>query len=388
MKILIISSRIPFPVKTGDRVLLYNRLKRLHLNNEITLILLYSRDSELSNIDSLYKYCKNIHTFKISKIRSIFNIISNFLFDRSPLQVLYFKINSIQKKIKLIHDQGEFDIVNAYLIRTIPLIEFLDTPIVLDMIDSMQLNFERRINHTNSIILKLLYKFEYNRIVHYENNLPKNIKKSLVVASEDKAYIHSDATVLSLGVDTEYFATANNQRNNTIIFSGNMSYEPNIQAILWFYKKCYPIILKKVPNVSLIIAGTSPSKELINLRSKRIKVTGYVDSLSELISQSTLSIAPMQSGSGMQNKILEAMSCEVPVVTTKIGLGSIDIQHLGEIIVEDNSSKFADYVIDILLNPDSYNTLTKRARNFVIKHHSWDSHVSNLLIEYQNAIKK
>ena len=59
-----------------------------------------------------------------------------------------------------------------------------------------------------------------------------------------------------------------------------------------------------------------------------------------------------------------------------------------EVLVEDNSSKFAEYVIDILLNPDSYNMLTTRARNFVSKHHSWDSHVSKLLIEYKNAIKK
>lgn len=379
MKILIVSSRMPFPVDTGDKVLLYNRIKRLYLNHEITLVVLYSKNSELSYIDDISSYCKKIYTFKISKIRSIFNVLLYFIFDKSPLQVLFFKINSIQKEIQLIYENGNFDLVNPYLIRTIPLIQFSNSPIFLDMIDSMQLNFHRRIKKSNSLFLKLLYKFEYKRIIQYENNLHNIITKGFVVAEEDKT--NQRIIVIPLGVDTSNFCPVDKKNNKTIIFSGNMSYQPNKQAILWFYKNCFLEIINKVPDAKLVIAGTQPSKDILKIQSDNIIITGYVESLSELISSSTVSIAPMQSGSGMQNKILEAMSCAVPVVTTQIGLGSIKASHLEEIIVEDDPIIFADHVIDIICNPSKYNMIGNNAREYVKNHHSWESNLSQFEFE-------
>ena len=378
---------MPLPVKTGDRVLLFNRLKRLHLNHEITLALLYSDDSDLLYIDNISNYCKKIYTFKISKIRSILNISLKFFIDKSPLQVLYYNVNSVQNKIKRIYEEENFDLINAYLIRTIPFIENADVPVVLDMIDTMQLNFLRRICKSKSFFVKFFYRLEYQRIVRYENNLPDSIKKIIVVAREDQKYMPSVASVIPLGVDTYHFLPSDLTSTNSIIFSGNMSYLPNIQAILWFHSKCYPLIKEKVPGVKLMIAGASPSRDILKIQSQDVIVTGYVESLSELISKSSVSIAPMQSGSGMQNKILEAMSCAVPVVTTNIGLGSIGARHLDEIIVVDNSSKFANYVIEILLNPNAYSRLTQNARKFVNDYHSWDSHIDNLMVEFNDAIE-
>lgn len=380
MKILIVSSRMPYPVNTGDKVLLYNRLKRLHKNHEITLVVLYAKDREITYIDNISSYCKKIYTFKISRIRSIFNVLLNFVFDKSPLQVLYFKINPIQSKIKYIYENEDFDLVNPYLIRTIPLIEFANTPIFLDMIDSMQLNYIRRIEKSKSFFLKFLYEFEYKRIVQYENNLPNIITKGFVVAEGDQT--HKNIKVIPLGVDTSIFRPSFTKNNKTIIFSGNMSYQPNQQAILWFYKNCFPKVINKIPEAKLVVAGTQPSRDILKMQSDNILITGYVDSLSELISSSTISIAPMQSGSGMQNKILEAMSCAIPVVTTNIGLGSIKANHLEEIIVEDNPIIFADYVLDIISNPSKYKIMGKKAREYVKKEHSWESN----LIQFESEL--
>jgi len=154
-----------------------------------------------------------------------------------------------------------------------------------------------------------------------------------------------------------------------------MSYSPNIQAVRWFLDYCFDEVCRKVDDsITFVIAGIDPSKEILSYQSDNVIVTGYVDSLSELIALSTLSIAPMQSGSGMQFKILEAMSCEVPVVTTTIGLGDIKAEPNKEIIVKDSPKEFINAVSDIIKHPDKYNKLSKYARTFVVNNHSWYEH--------------
>lgn len=94
--------------------------------------------------------------------------------------------------------------------------------------------------------------------------------------------------------------------------------------------------------------------------------------MAETLNQASLAIAPMQSGSGMQFKILEAMACELPVVTTTLGLGSIKAQPGQEILVADSPESFADTVITLLQNPQLAKEIGQRARTFVIQNHSWE----------------
>jgi glycosyltransferase involved in cell wall biosynthesis len=198
---------------------------------------------------------------------------------------------------------------------------------------------------------------------------------SFVVSKIDQKFIGSNKVKsLPLGIDKLHLPTEMTKHDPaSIVFSGNMNYKPNIDAVLWFNENCWSKMKKNFPDLIWVVAGSNPAGEILALKvDDKIKVTGRVSSLSSVISSAALSIAPMQSGSGMQFKILEAMSCGVPVVTTSLGLGDISAIHDQDVIVADSSDAFIQAVCGLLNSPHRSKIIGENGRKFVNKNHTWD----------------
>ncbi|WON82830.1 glycosyltransferase [Chromobacterium haemolyticum] len=139
-----------------------------------------------------------------------------------------------------------------------------------------------------------------------------------------------------------------------VSFTGNMNYQPNVDAVLWFVQHCWKEIKKESPGVRLVVAGNEPQLSIKTLSDDdpSIMVTGRVPSIADILNKSTVAVAPMRSGSGMQFKILEAMACGVPVVATTLGLGDISAINGQDIIIADNPNDFARQVVRLIKNAD------------------------------------
>jgi polysaccharide biosynthesis protein PslH len=118
-----------------------------------------------------------------------------------------------------------------------------------------------------------------------------------------------------------------------------------------------------------------------------IHVTGYVDSMVDMLNQANIVITPMQSGSGMQNKILEAMSCALPVITTSIGLGSIEAIVDKEILVANTPIEFINAILRLAHNHQEISAIGQRARDFVKKNHSWETGATRIESIYDRVIE-
>ncbi|WP_151736545.1 glycosyltransferase [Paenibacillus tengchongensis] len=373
MKILYVTLRLPYPTLKGDQNIVFNRLKTLSKKHEIVLLSLYQKEEDLIGVEVLEKYCCEVHTVKLSKWRSLMNTIKGY-YKKFPLQVVYYKSGEFQKKVDSLIEKHEFDIVNGFLLRTAPYFLNIKGIKILDLIDSMQLNLERSILK-EAPPKSWILKNELKRIIKYERQIGKSFDHMLLVSDKDKVYFDdSNVSVIPLGVDTNSFKPVNREnRKNKIIFTGNMSYAPNVHAVKWFADNCFPEINKAEPDVEFVIAGVSPSKEVLNLGKRPgIKVMGFVESLPEILNDAIVSIAPMQSGSGMQNKILEAMACGLTVITTSLGVGSIDVSIGKDILIADNAEEFVSLVLKVLNNSEMRNEIGRNAREFVMKNHSWE----------------
>jgi polysaccharide biosynthesis protein PslH len=386
MKILFISTRVPLPSTSGDTLIIYNRLARMSKGHDISLVMFYRKKKELEVLKDLEEFCEDIWPIKISRFDGFINLIKNLFVSMDPVQAMYYDSKLVKNQVHSIVNDNEFDLINSFLIRTIPIIKDLNSNIVLDMIDSMQLNFSNRLKNSKSILKSQFYKFEYERLVKFESKIPSNVKKAIFVSERDSCITQINSSVVPLGVNTDIFFPSAVQRK-CIIFSGNMSYEPNIQAVIWFVENCLERILEVVNDVQFIIAGKDPHHQIKKMSSKNIIVTGYVDSIAELLSTSSVSVAPMISGSGMQNKVLEGMSCGVPVVTTPYGVGDIKVRHMKEVIIAEEPEIFSEFVIDILLSPEKYKSLSSNAREYVKKNNSWESHCNAVDKIYRLAAK-
>jgi glycosyltransferase involved in cell wall biosynthesis len=258
--------------------------------------------------------------------------------------------------------------------------ENINVPKILDLIDSMQLNFERRVAQER-YPLKWIFNMELKRLRRCENEIASKYGFSIVVSDKDKECIHSNNVVsIPLGVDTEEFRPYGSlPQNRAIVFSGNMGYFPNENAILWFHEQCLDKIRKSVPDVRLLIVGNNPGPRLKALNNgNSVIVTGYVDSIAGALSEAQIAIAPMQAGSGMQFKILETMACGLPVVATTLGLGTIAAVNGESIVVADSPEQFAEACITLLKNYPVAEEVGRNARQLVVEKYSWERNIASV----------
>jgi polysaccharide biosynthesis protein PslH len=380
MKLLFITPRFPFPPFRGDQSVPFHRMRILSRKHEITLLSMYERVEDLNGIETLRQFCSSIHLVKLPRWKSLRNVALLSPISQLPFQVLYYKSGEFKKCLDNLLASCEFDLIHAFMLRLAPFCQNITSPVILDLIDSMQLNFSRRVDMTHAPI-KWFLQEELRRLTYFEKDICNQFKRLIVVSKMDQDYIASaKVDVVPLGIDTERFTPRGVFINNpVIIFSGNMFYGPNIQAVKWFTEKCFFRIQEKIPNVSFVIAGNRPPPVIQKLGTiKGIRVTGFVDSMPDMLTNASLAIAPMQSGSGMQFKILEAMSCALPVVTNKLGLGDIKAKVGVEILLAETPDAFIEKIIYFFNCPKLARQIGKRARAFVISKHSWE-HTTDLV---------
>lgn len=393
MNILFVIPRFPSPPLKGDQLIVINRLKGLSKNFKITALVFYDKENELKDLESVAEYCEEIIPIRLTKFHSYMNVAGELFRKKLPFQVSYYYSEAFRNAIRNIFSRKKIDLVHVFTIRLAEYTKSLDVPVIYELIDSMQLNVENMIRE-EKFIKKWLYRQEQKRINKYEDELSRSEKFICVVSDKDKKRIgNNHIKVIPNGVDTDKFIPSNRFKKGEIIFTGNMGYLPNVHAVKWFVRECFPIILQAIPYATFRIVGANPSQYIKSLHNgHNIFVTGYVKSIVDELNKAQIAVAPMRSGSGMQNKIIEAMSCGVPVVTTHNGLEGLFAEPGEEILVSDTSNTYAQSVINLLSDQKLYNELSDNSRKYVFKFHSWklsNERISDLYLDaYSEVVSK
>jgi polysaccharide biosynthesis protein PslH len=387
MRILYITSRFPYPALSGDRVRSYNQLRMLSKEHQVTLLSPIKTPEEYAGLDHVRSLCESVEIFPKSLFRNILNLIK-IPFSATPWQVTYYCDGRIRTRIADLLKTGKFDVVHTQLARTAPLFDSVDTvPKVIDLIDALSLNMQRR-SESQTGFLSWLAASEAKRMKVYEQKLVHQFDYLVVVSEVDRHAISScpNLHVIPNGVDLEEFTfNISVQKNPEIIFTGNMSYFPNIDAVQYFASRILPLIKNEFPKVEFIVVGTSPPLSL-QKRFPEVNFTGYVPRIQDYLSRATVSVAPMQAGSGMQNKIVEAMATGVPVVTTSYGIGGMNAEHNRHFFIEDTAENFAKTVIRLLSDRDLRTRISMNAREFVQENYSWESSVGEFEKLYLSSV--
>ena len=239
---------------------------------------------------------------------------------------------------------------------------------------------------------KIYWYLQYKKMQRYEK-IYNNYDVCLVVNKRDKKLLekhikNTPIKVVPNGVDTTYFTPKkDNIKSKKLVFLGDMKTPPNIDAINYFCKEIYPLILEK-QSIELFIVGRNPTDEILKLNdNKYITVTNEVADVRDYLDKNTIFIAPMISGIGIKNKILEAMAMQLPVITTLNGVNGIDAINNKHLVIASNTKEFVDYIILLYQDPKLCDVIGSNARLFVEKYYSW-SNVSEIIKKQIDLISK
>ena len=204
-----------------------------------------------------------------------------------------------------------------------------------------------------------------------------------------KAAPTSAVTLTPNGVDVNFFNknVAVERDSVTAVYMGDYKYFPNSDAISYFAHEILPLVRQKKPDFRLTLLGKDPSPEILALQSDTINVTGLVDDTRPYLQSSAMFICPLRSGSGTRFKLMEALACGCPVVSTSLGcegLGAVDGEHM---LIRDTPQAFADAIVSLMDNPQQGEAIGTAGRAWVVEHHAWERSAALVDEAYRRLIQ-
>jgi glycosyltransferase involved in cell wall biosynthesis len=216
----------------------------------------------------------------------------------------------------------------------------------------------------------------------YEHDIFSKFDSKIIISLPDREQIpHPEKekiVVVRNGVDTDFFKPMPAEKEFDLVFTGNMGYPPNINAAEFLVKKILPGVLKHKPNLRLLIAGANPNLKVSVLKSSNVEVTGWVPDMRECYAAARIFIAPMQIGTGLQNKLLEAMAMQVPCITSNLANQALKAKEDEEILIAETPGEYTDRILRLLNEPDYAAAIAMNGYHYVLRNFSWEKETAKI----------
>jgi len=381
MKVMVLLSRLPHPLDKGDKLRAYHQLKRLAQYHDIYLCCLSDKKPEAASVEHLKSFCRDICIIRIGRLQIAANLFRG-IFSKKPFQVHYFHSGRLQAKVDKYIEKHMPAHIYCQLIRVTEfVIKYTIIPKTLDYMDAFSKGMHRR-SEKVSWPLRMIFREEARRLCDYERQMFALFRNKTIISEQDKECIdhplRNKIKVIPNGVDTAFFYPIDREKKYELVFTGNMNYPPNVESARFLVRKILPLLKGRIPTVRLIISGTSPSMEVRALASANVSVTGWVDDIRESYASARIFIAAMQTGTGLQNKLLEAMAMHLPCITSVLAnnaIGATDGEH---ILVGSSPGDYAEHILSLLSDPHLYETIAANGYQFVTTRFDWNATVRDL----------
>ncbi|MBN2730694.1 MAG: glycosyltransferase [Bacteroidales bacterium] len=385
-RIFVILPRVPYPLEKGDKLRAYHLIKGLHKDFNIHLFALHQGLIDQNIEDEISQICDSYTIVKTGWVRILWNSFIN-VFGRKPFQVAYFYHGKLKRKIDAAIKEEKPDLLFCQLLRTAEYAKGQTLSKILDYQDAFSKGMKRRAE-TSSPLIRWFYAIESRRLQRYEKKISQDFSETLIISEQDREAMPELAkkpTILRNGVDMNYYTPQQNEEKYDLLFVGNMSYAPNVNAVLYFAKQVMPILLQKYPRLQFVIAGANPHAKVKMLASDNIIITGWADDLREYYSRSKIFVAPMQIGTGLQNKLLEAMAMELPCVTSSLANNALGAEPDKEILIADSPEEYSGKIMLLLEDETLRTEMASLGRKLIQLNYSWEKQIStlkNIFIRY------
>ncbi|MBR9790881.1 MAG: TIGR03087 family PEP-CTERM/XrtA system glycosyltransferase [Gammaproteobacteria bacterium] len=396
MHCLYLAQRIPFPPNKGEKLRSFHQINFLRKNGiEVTVAAPFEQSDELEyfkRLEQEYGCLTLSQPLSHKLLRYLSGIAGN-----TSLSEAHFYSSGLQKQIDELLQQQNIDAIVCtassmanYVFRSTALAKIARRPrLVMDFMD-MDSHKWLQYSCNTKPPMRWVYQREASLVRRLENRVGNQFDACFFVA-EPETNLYKEqagkpaAEVLSIGngIDPAEFYPAAQPAEVTaphLLFAGVMDYTPNVDAMLWFYNEVWPSVLTHWPDATLTIAGMNPTPAIARLQGvDNVRVTGFVDDILPYFHECNIFVAPFRIARGIQNKILQAFACGLPVVSTSMGAEGIKCTPGQNIEVGDEPNDMFDAIKRLMADPHHYQYVRNSALATIDEHYSWDGVLAPLL---------
>ncbi len=377
----------------------YHFVRELSQRHAITLLTLVRSDISAEAMQEMTAYTERLLTFNVHAAfngRAPGGVRSLPVVGGRLEQSLRLREGVRQMKVAFTQlvRQESYDVVLFHGKSVFPVIEdWDDLPIVADFCDATSMRIRTNMRYARMAAVPLL-GLRYAQVRRLEHKLVRKTPHIAFISPRDREAVLGPAdrsAILPNGVDLDYWTrTSHNPRPNCLIFTGVMDYAPNEDAAVYLIDRILPLIRPSVSNLEVFIVGRNASPALLEKarRYPDVTVTGFVDDMRPYLERATLCAAPLRYASGMQNKVLEAMAMQLPVVTTSIVASGLRVNEAEPPVqVADGAKEFAGHIVNLLAQETERSRLAADGRRFVENHFVWSRSAEKLEKMCLDAVK-
>ena len=389
MKLLFVSHNVPFPPNKGEKIRTYHIIHELAKRHEIHLIALTRDPADLGYQADLEVFCERVELIYLNPLVSKF-YASIALLLGSPITLGYFFSLKARRLVKQFLANNAYAALFAicssgaqYLYR------HRESMTLVDYIDIDSAKWKQYAEAAKSP-LSWLYALEHRRLAQWERKICEQYDRSLLTSPTEKQRLLTLAVgcddkiiVCPNGIDTEFFYPRNavsepsSGTRRTLVFTGQMDYMPNVDAVKYFYDDILPLVQRRHANTQFVIVGRNPDASIAQDCPNAL-VTGEVDDIRPFLHQAAVFVSPLRLAFGVQNKVLEAMACAVPVVATSQILSGMNTVVGNDLLVGDDAETFAEQVCVLLDDETRRRGVGQAGYQYVVENHDWSA-VSQLI---------
>jgi glycosyltransferase involved in cell wall biosynthesis len=404
MRILVLTSFVPYPLDSGAKIRVANQLKYISQENEVVLLCPIRANS--NQIEAAQQLKSEFHIkvnaipwhkrSKIKYLRHLFRYIKG----GEPIGDLTFYYEELAEAIYDITATQHFDIIHVHNAYMAPYIDCIapnsKSKTVLDLHNVPYTQWQRMMLNERNLYRKIQLFRDWIFKKHATGKYIRRYDKTLVVSEMDKDILLKDFPKINLenipiGFNTDEFRPLNQPSTfRTLMFIGSMFYGPNRDAAIYLCHQIFPLVKQQIQDAQLLIVGSSPSEDVLRLqdRTSGVVVTGYVDSVIPYYEQSCLTLVPLRAGSGTRVKILESMALGRPVVSTKLGCEGLQVTNGDNILIADKTADFSADVVRLMTDLEEWKRISINAHLHVKQHYDWRIIGKKLTQAYNNEFPK
>ncbi len=373
MKLLVLLPRFPYPLDKGDKLRAFYQIQYLSQFHDIYLVHFGNKPNN-EQLEAVSPFCKQITTIETPLHQTIFGLLRSF-FRGEPFQNGCFYVHNGKKIINTLIKKVKPEAIYCQMVRVASWVK--DAPIkkILDFQDVLSVGYLRRMEKA-SILLKPFFYCEYKRLQRYEAKMAQKFDHTTIITEVDRDLLSFNekdkVVVVPNGININDLS-ADNTKKYDLIFTGNMSYPPNVDAAIYLVNHILPLVRSHYPNIKIALVGTTPAKAVRQLASENVEVTGQVPSIIPYYYATKIFIAPMRLGTGLQNKILEAMSCAIPCIVSSLAGNSLKNAKNGEHLwLADTEQEFAAAILSLLEDKNRSEKMAIEGYNYVKSNYNWN----------------